>query len=368
MRLLILSTIDARDGDCETLVHHTARALAEEGHEVTVVAPSAPPYAGAEGGPRYVLYNGSVRCCRTGLLFLRALPHILRNHLVIAFTPTFGLRAAWLLRRLFYRPYAAVVFHHEFEHYRRRRLRAHCLRRLYRGATAVITLSGFSRKSLVAFGVAPALIATIRPGRLFPGAATGVSGAHPDLLHAEHVILSVAPFIAGAGQQQLIESLPAVLEEVPGTVLVLPGKGPTLHTCVRRARQLDVRDNVLFPGPLDDAHLAALYNACDIFALPAAQDAALAYGVGLALAEALAHGKPIVTDGMSGHGEFVQHGTTGLLVNGADPGAVAAALIRVLRDPAVAARMGRNAAQLAQEEFSWRRFARTLLAAVEERR
>lgn len=367
MRLLILSTVDERDGDCEKLVHHAACALAEQGHEVTVIAPRTG--IPCIHGPRlrHLTYS-AVRFCRTLRLFLRALPHVWHHHLVIACAPAFGLTAPWLLRRLFYVPYAAIVFREEFAVYRRRRLRAHWLRRLYRRATVVIALSSHSRKGLVAFGVPPALIATIRPGRLLPGAPTGATGPHPDLLHAEHVVLCVAPFVDGAGQIPLIEALPSVLKTFPRTVLVLAGKGPVLHESVRRARQLDVRDSVLFPGALDDAQLAALYAACDVFALPTTRNATPAHGVGLALAEALAHGKPIVTDCMSAHGEFVQHDETGLHVNGADPQAVADALIRLLGDPRTAAGMARVGVQLAEEEYNWRRFARVLLAAVEERR
>ena len=57
--------------------------------------------------------------------------------------------------------------------------------------------------------------------------------------------------------------------------------------------------------------------------------------------EAMAFGKPVVASNAGGVSEWLEDGVTGLGVRAGDPEALAAALGRVLDDPALASRMGR---------------------------
>ncbi len=70
------------------------------------------------------------------------------------------------------------------------------------------------------------------------------------------------------------------------------------------------------------------------------------------LIEAASCGRPIVTTDMPGCREIVQHGENGMLVPPDDSRAVADAIIRLLEDAELRAKMGDQGRALVQEEFS----------------
>src|SRR6185436_9576389 len=83
-------------------------------------------------------------------------------------------------------------------------------------------------------------------------------------------------------------------------------------------------------------------------------------GIPNVLVEAMACGLPVVTTGVSGIPELVSDGANGLLVPPDDPVAVAAALLRLHREPALAARLGAAARATVAGRFDGDRLARQL--------
>jgi glycosyltransferase involved in cell wall biosynthesis len=102
---------------------------------------------------------------------------------------------------------------------------------------------------------------------------------------------------------------------------------------------------VLFLGHRDD--ISALLAATDAFVLPS-----LFEGTPLALLEAMAAGKPVVTSAIPGSDELVADGETGLLVPAGDADALAAALKRIVADPELRARLGAAARLKAETAHS----------------
>ncbi len=94
--------------------------------------------------------------------------------------------------------------------------------------------------------------------------------------------------------------------------------------------------------------VADLFAACDIVVLPyisASQSGILALAFGF--------GKPVVATDAGSIGEVLEHGRTGLLVPPADERALAAAVLRLLRNDAERIEIGRNAAAVAAGRLSW---------------
>ena len=79
-------------------------------------------------------------------------------------------------------------------------------------------------------------------------------------------------------------------------------------------------------------------------------------GFGLVFLEAAAAGLPVVAGDGGAIPEVVSDGETGLLVDPTAPDAVADAIVRLLRDPALAQKMGEAARRRAFEEFSYDAF------------
>ena len=101
--------------------------------------------------------------------------------------------------------------------------------------------------------------------------------------------------------------------------------------------ELGLRDHVHFlahPGPVGD-----VYAALDVFAHLSYADSSP-----FAIHESMSAGMPSVISALPGNRELVDDGATGLLVPAGDAAAAAAAMLRLVRDPALADRLGRAAA------------------------
>jgi glycosyltransferase involved in cell wall biosynthesis len=76
-----------------------------------------------------------------------------------------------------------------------------------------------------------------------------------------------------------------------------------------------------------------------------------------ALLEAMALGKPVVATAVGGNREVVDAESTGLLVPAGDPEALGRAVLRLLEDGTLAARLGEAARSVTRARFSDRRMA-----------
>ena len=107
--------------------------------------------------------------------------------------------------------------------------------------------------------------------------------------------------------------------------------------------------------------LGPLYDRAAVVAVPSRRE-----GFGVACAEAMAHGRPVVASAVGGLLDLVVDEETGLLVPPGDVGALREALLRLLADEELRARLGANARRRAQETLSWERVTDRTLAAYEE--
>ena len=94
--------------------------------------------------------------------------------------------------------------------------------------------------------------------------------------------------------------------------------------------------------------LVPCYEACDIVCVPTKYRE----GLPTALLEAAASGRPIVTCDNIGGREFITDGETGLIVPRGAPMALADAIVRLIRDGALADRLRRSAFRHFQSGFT----------------
>jgi glycosyltransferase involved in cell wall biosynthesis len=175
----------------------------------------------------------------------------------------------------------------------------------------------------------------------------------PDLAGARFVL---APYNLEPRKNllALLTAFRAAREPFPGVRLVLFGKGA--WTAEREAAadgriaELGIGPAVVRTGFVEDAALASLYRAADVFAFPALYE-----GFGLPVLEAMACGGCVLARDASAMAEVV--GDAGLLVETADPAALAAGLTRLLGDEAERVRL-RAAARVRAADFTPERMAR----------
>jgi len=143
------------------------------------------------------------------------------------------------------------------------------------------------------------------------------------------------------------------LREIPGAQLVVLGEGPQRGELEQLARELDVP--LYLPGRVPD--VAAWLRRADLLVHPVRWE-----GFGLALLEAMLASLPVVATKVSSIPEIVVDGETGLLIPPDDPGALAAAVNRVLADPSGYGERGRARAR---SDFSVAEMADRTLAVYE---
>jgi glycosyltransferase involved in cell wall biosynthesis len=147
------------------------------------------------------------------------------------------------------------------------------------------------------------------------------------------------------GLEFLIAAMPEVVSRFPTARAVIAGDGPLEAALRRQARAAGVEAAVLFPGFVRE--VPSFLAACDVFTLPSLRE-----GLSVSVVEAMAAGLPVVGTDIPGTREQIRHGVTGLLAPGGDRAALAGALVRLLADADLRARLGANARREAQARFS----------------
>jgi glycosyltransferase involved in cell wall biosynthesis len=118
--------------------------------------------------------------------------------------------------------------------------------------------------------------------------------------------------------------------------LVIGGEGTERANLERLAAELGLADRATFPGYLPAERLPLLYRAADIYCMTSAVELQ-----SISTLEAMASGLPVVAADAGALPELVTAGETGYLAPAGDVDAFAAALRRLLGDPAAAQAMGR---------------------------
>ena len=138
------------------------------------------------------------------------------------------------------------------------------------------------------------------------------------------------------GHRYLLDAAARVLRRRPDTRFLIVGDGDQMEPLRRQAGALGIAPSVSFAGHRTD--VPALLGALDVFCISSTYE-----GTPLALFEAMAAGKAIVSTAVDGCREVLEDGATGLLVPPRDPEALAAALLRTLDDAALRASLAKRA-------------------------
>jgi glycosyltransferase involved in cell wall biosynthesis len=175
-------------------------------------------------------------------------------------------------------------------------------------------------------------------------------------------------FVLGLGRlvdKKGFSDLLAAVAQTPGVHAVIAGQGDLLGPLEAQARATGAR--VSFPGALDRNAASEALGAADVVAVPSVRDrAGNVDGLPNVLLEALAAGRAVVASRVAGIPDVVRDDETGLLVPPGDPPALAAALLRLRREPETRARLGASARRLAETTLTWGAAVRAFLEAYAE--
>ncbi|MFN7899877.1 MAG: glycosyltransferase family 4 protein [Synechococcaceae cyanobacterium] len=157
----------------------------------------------------------------------------------------------------------------------------------------------------------------------------------------------------------LLEAFALVRARLAAARLVIIGDGPEHGRLRQRLELLQLGEAVRLLGAVpDDATVRQWYARSSVFCLPSEQE-----GFGIVFLEAMASGLPVVSTTAAAIPEVVPDGQAGLLVPPRDPAALAEALLRLLQDPSLLARLRAGGRQQGRR-FSWDQVAQRFLEAV----
>jgi glycosyltransferase involved in cell wall biosynthesis len=149
-----------------------------------------------------------------------------------------------------------------------------------------------------------------------------------------HRVLFVGRLIEEKGIFDLVEALAAVIQRTPCS-LIFVGRGEDDRRLRERIHRLGLNEHVTVKGYLEGAVLGRMYGEATLLALPSWHE-----GFPTVLAEAMDAGLPIVTTRIRGAADHLVEGEHALFVEPRDVRGIASAIITLLRDPELRARMG----------------------------
>ncbi len=209
-------------------------------------------------------------------------------------------------------------------------------------ADAVIVLTDRTAAALRADGVPAERIATIPSG--FDAAL--FAGGQEDVL--PRLGRPRIGYVGRLAPQKRADLLVRAFGRMPGQAeLVVVGDGPDRDLVRQLAAESPAADRITLAGFVEHAAVPAVLASVDVLVLPSAYEE-----MGSVLTEAMAAGLPVVASDVGGIPEVVRPGVTGLLVPPGDMGALAAALERLVTEPALRARLAGGARRHAAD-YAW---------------
>jgi glycosyltransferase involved in cell wall biosynthesis len=178
------------------------------------------------------------------------------------------------------------------------------------------------------------------------------------LPHGAPLIGNVAALAPHKGQRHLVSAAARVVREVPDARFLILGEGELRDTLERQIRDLGLERHVMLPGFRSD--VLGLMKSFDLFVMSSVTE-----GLGSAVLEAMAGGRPVIGTRAGGIPEMVVADETGLLVPPHDEAALAAAIVSLLRDRARAAELGAAGRRRVEREFSVEKMVEATLRVYE---
>lgn len=208
---------------------------------------------------------------------------------------------------------------------------------IYRNATAVLTMSSNISASLIEHYRCPA----DKVHCVFVGSNTEFpsNNALSSQRFSRKTILFVGIDWERKGGPELVEAFRAVLPRHAGARLVIVGCSPQVDLPAGSCEVV---------GRIPLSKVSDYYKEASIFCLPTNLEP-----FGIVFLEAFAHGLPVVATRIGAIPDFVVDGETGLLVTPGNHDELVTQLDRLLADPSLCERMGKNGRRLALERYSW---------------
>lgn len=218
----------------------------------------------------------------------------------------------------------------------------------YRQVGAFICASEAIARLVTQDGIDAARVFTVHEGIDVERVAhTKPVNVHAELWLPAHapLVVNIGALVEHKGQRHLVDAAALVVREIPDARFVILGEGALKGALEQQVRHLHLEKHVFLPGFRAD--VLGWLKGADVFVMPSEME-----GLGTSILDAMAAGVPVVGSATGGIPEVIEDGATGLLVPPGDARALAASIVRLLREPALRERMGQAGWARARERFT----------------
>jgi glycosyltransferase involved in cell wall biosynthesis len=221
-------------------------------------------------------------------------------------------------------------------------------------ARVVVTSQSTARIVMDDYEVQPQRVSVVRPGN---DPVPPAPGSTDDVVR----LLSIGSVVPVKGYDLLIAAV-AALADLPWRLTIAGDRTRNAAAAARLDADIsahDLGDRVAVLGAVEPERIVELFLSSDVFVLASRFE-----GYGMALAEAIAHGVPVVSTTAGAIPDTVPAGA-GLLVPPDDAAALAEALRRLISDRGERHRLAVNARTAAPQLPTWEESARLFSGAIE---
>lgn len=231
---------------------------------------------------------------------------------------------------------------------------------VFRKASHIVALTATVRQQLISkFGVDDARSRVIPNGVEIEDIADFIA-TNPYQARADKVVLCPARICPRKNQLVLLQAVPKVLAICPNTKFIFVGPiedRPYFNSLDKFMTDENLSSAVEFTGEVPREHLYELYQNATVFVLPTLYE-----NQPLVVLEAMAFGLPTIASKIGPIEDIVklEEGSV-VLIDPSNPGEIADAVIRLLKDEAVRQELSAKGRKLVSERFDWRQVARETL-------
>jgi len=234
--------------------------------------------------------------------------------------------------------------------------------RLFRSVDGVMVNSRFTA-ALVTSSFAPRATEVIYPGireELFhePRDEARIAALFSERPRSAPLLVTIGRLDPRKGQDTLVRAVALADRSGSPVELAMIGEGPARGDLERLAAELGVTGRLRLPGGVSDAEKIAWIDAADLIVQASRRHGNMVEGLGLAMAEAGARGKVVVSTSHGGVPEVVRDRDTGVLLpETADATLWAERIGALVAERAVREAMGARAKSWVERTFRWQRAA-----------
>jgi len=172
------------------------------------------------------------------------------------------------------------------------------------------------------------------------------------------IVTQVSWMIPEKGIADFLAAARLVLAQNPNVQFVLVGDGAHRDGYMKEADAMGLGDHITWTGIVDDPFGAGVFHAADVVC----QFSRWEEVFGWMIAEAMAHGKPVVATRVGGIPEVITDGVTGHLVDRGDARAMSDRILELLDDPELRKRKGDAGRKAVFSKFDLRKNVARLIA------